>query len=157
MRAGPLRKGRGEAHGVAVLAVTHDLAGERRLAVGLTAELADEPLPRAAAIAVYVHLLARQRRASTVGAALPSGLQLTDAAAQQKTLQLLDVADRERHGASDFAVAGQGPAAVDIPSANRFGWQIGVAGLSLMGGGGCPGLLPNIDIQNFGLRLTALL
>jgi len=67
----------GEAHGVTVLAVANELGRQRLLAAQLPAELAhDAPL----APLVEVHLLARQRRAPAVGAAIAIGLQRTDAA-----------------------------------------------------------------------------
>jgi hypothetical protein len=74
-----------------VLAVTHDLAGDGRLAPQRATELADEP---ATATVVDVDVLAGQRCAATVGAAIAVGLERADAAAQEKALELLYVGHR---------------------------------------------------------------
>ncbi len=76
------RAGR-QPHRMTVLAVTHDLARDRRLAPQRAAELADEP---AVTAVVDVHVLASQRRAPAVGAAVAIGLELADAATQQVPL-----------------------------------------------------------------------
>ena len=76
-----------------------DLAGERALAVGRAAELADEPLPARLGERgqggegrgrVEMHLLAGQRRAPAVGATLAVGRQRSEASAEEEHLQLLD-------------------------------------------------------------------
>jgi len=83
-----------EANGVAVLAVANDLAGDRCLMTQRAAQLAHDP---PAALVVQVDMLACQRRAPAVRAAIAVGLQCTDPAAQQAALQLLDVGHRESH------------------------------------------------------------
>jgi hypothetical protein len=88
-----LGRASGEADGVAVLAVAHDLGRERSVATQGAAELADDPpvgVGTRASIQVYV--LARERRASAVGAAMAVGLERTDAAPQKDALELLDMA-----------------------------------------------------------------
>ena len=79
---------------MAVLEVAHDLARHRRLAAQRAAQLADDALR---ARLVQVDLLAGQRRAPAVGAAVAVGLQGADAAAQQHALELLDMALRVWH------------------------------------------------------------
>lgn len=91
----------GETDGVAVLAVAHDLSRDRGIATQRTAELADDPPVGARGRApIQVDVLARERRAATVGAAMAVGLERTDAALQQDTLELLDMAYRG-HGLKD--------------------------------------------------------
>jgi hypothetical protein len=74
-----------------VLAVAHDLAGDGRLTPQRAAQLADEPTT---ATVVEMDVLARQRRAATVGTAIAIGLERADAAAQEKALELLYVGYR---------------------------------------------------------------
>jgi hypothetical protein len=80
--------------------VADELAGERRLAARTTAQLTDDPLLVSGAPGyaparafVQVHVLAGERRAPAVGAAMPVGLEVDHAATQQKALELLDVGD----------------------------------------------------------------
>jgi hypothetical protein len=89
-----------------VLAVTHELARDRCVATQRPAQLADDPL---FASVIQMDVLARQRCAPAVGAAVAIGLQRTDPAAQQEALELLYMGDRQRHGHSDFAVAVRAP------------------------------------------------
>lgn len=90
--AGPQRRRLGcaghEADGVPALEVPDELAGERRLAPRGATQLADDPLLRAR---VDVDLLAGQRRAPTVRTAVAGGLQGTEPAAQEPSLELLHV------------------------------------------------------------------
>src|SRR6478672_3540167 len=69
-----------ETHGVTVLAVANDLAGDRRLMTQGAAQLADDP---PAPLVVQVDMLAGQRRAPAVRTASAVGLQGTHPAAQQ--------------------------------------------------------------------------
>jgi hypothetical protein len=87
-----LRRAGGETDGVAVLCVAHDLRGQRGLATEGTAELADDPVRAGRRAFIQMHLLARERGASTVGAAMAVGLERTDATPQQDALELLDMA-----------------------------------------------------------------
>ena len=89
----------GETHGVAVLAVPDELARHRGLAAARATQLADDPL---LAPGVEVDLLAGQRRAPAVGAAVSVGLQGTEAAAQQDALELLHMGRRRGHDALGF-------------------------------------------------------
>ena len=73
---------------MAVLGVAHDLGRDRGLAAQRAAELADD----APGASVQVDVLAHERRAPAVGAAIAVGLQRADAATQQDALELLDVA-----------------------------------------------------------------
>jgi hypothetical protein len=79
---------RGETHGVTVLAVPNDLARDGSIPLARATQLTDDPLLRAC---VEVDLLAGQRRASAVHAAMAIGLQRSEPAAQQHDLELLDV------------------------------------------------------------------
>ena len=82
-----------EADRVTVLAVAHDLARDGRLAAQRAAQLADDA---AVAAVVEVHVLAGQRRAPAVDAALAPGLQSAHTASQQEALELLCVVGRSR-------------------------------------------------------------
>ena len=73
---------------MAVLGVAHELGRDRVLAAQGAAQLADDALDAR----VQMHMLAHQRRAPAVAAAVAVGLQRTDAATQQEALELLDVA-----------------------------------------------------------------
>ncbi len=75
---------------MAVLAMADQLTGYRGLPAMRTAQLADEVVR---APVVDVHLLACQRCAPAVGAALAVGLQRAQTAAQEHSLELLDMAD----------------------------------------------------------------
>src|ERR1700760_3120210 len=77
-----------------VLAVAHGLAGDGRLAPQRAAQLADDPT---AATVVEVDVLAGQRRAPAVGAAIAVGLERADAAAQEEALELLYMGHRRSH------------------------------------------------------------
>ena len=85
-RSGGARR---QAHGLAVLAVAHDLAGDRRLATQHPAQLADDA---AATAVVQMHVLARQRRAAAVRATLAVGLEHAETA-----LNLVGLGDRMHH------------------------------------------------------------
>jgi hypothetical protein len=74
--------------------VAHDLAGDRRVAAQRATQLTYD---FAAATVVQVHVLARQRGAPTVDAAVAVGLQSAQAASQQVALELLDVLDGRGH------------------------------------------------------------
>ena len=76
-----------EPHGMAVLGVAHELGRDRMLATQWAAQLADDPLNTG----VQMDVLAHQRRASAVRAAIPIGLQSPYAASQLQALELLDV------------------------------------------------------------------
>jgi hypothetical protein len=71
-----------------VLAVAHELRGQRLLAAPGTAQGAHDAL---LAVAVEVHVLARQRRAPAVGASVAVGLQCPEALAQEHALELFDI------------------------------------------------------------------
>jgi len=73
---------------VAVLAMPDDLARHRRLTLARAAQLADDPMW---APGIEVHLLACQRCAPAVDAAVPVGLERAQPAAQQQVLELLDM------------------------------------------------------------------
>ncbi len=91
----------GETDGVAVLGVAHDLRGHRRLATESAAELADDSVGGGAdGACVQVDVLACERGASTVGAAVAVGLERTDTAPQENALELLDMAGGG-HGLKD--------------------------------------------------------
>lgn len=72
---------------MAVLGVAHELGRDRMLTAERTAQLADDAL----STSVQVDVLAHERRAPAVRAAIPIGLQGTDAATQLQALELLDV------------------------------------------------------------------
>lgn len=92
--SGELR-GAGEAHGVAVLGVAHELGRDRMRTTQRAAQLADDPLN----VGVQMHVLAHERRAAAVHAAIPIGLQSAEAATQLQALELLDVVlGRTAHG-----------------------------------------------------------
>jgi hypothetical protein len=82
-----------------VLAVANELGRVGRIAAARTAESTDDPLVVAA---VEVHVLARERRAPTVGAAVAVGLESPYPPAQQYPFELLDIGDGGRHE-SEFA------------------------------------------------------
>src|ERR1700735_475631 len=103
-------RARGEPHGVAQLAVAHDLAEQGRGATKLAAELAHDP--RRALIDVYA--LAHQGRAIAIYAAMTVGRERTYATLQEVALQLLDVLVRRSH-ATRFAVLGAAPAKDQAP------------------------------------------
>lgn len=90
--AGPLRRrlrrAGHEADGVPALKVPDDLAGQRRLVPRRATQLADDPL---LPVRVHVDLLAGQRRAPAVRTAVAGGLQSSEAAAQEPSLELLDM------------------------------------------------------------------
>ena len=77
-----------EADRVSVLAVADELGGERDLSAPGAAQRADDAL---AGSPVDVHVLAGQRRASAVRAAVAVGLEGSDAPAQKHPFQLLDM------------------------------------------------------------------
>ena len=72
---------------MAVLEVAHELGRDRMLTAQWAAQLADDALNAG----VQVDVLAHERRASAVRAAIAIGLQRADAAAQLHALELLDV------------------------------------------------------------------
>src|SRR6476660_5078575 len=86
----------GEAHGLAVAGVAHDLAGHRRVATFGAAELADDP---SAAALEDVHLLAVERGAPAVRAPPAVGFARPDAAAQQQDLEGFELAVERGHRA----------------------------------------------------------
>src|SRR2546429_363782 len=88
---------RGEAHGVTMLAVANELRRHRCLAAQPSAELAHDA---SLAALVEMDLLARQRRAPTVRAAIAIGLQRADAAAQERALEAIHARQRQGHGRS---------------------------------------------------------
>ena len=101
---------------MAVLAVADDLAGDRALATQQAAQLADDPVR---APVVEMDVLAGQRRAPAVGAALAVGLERAEAAAQQVALELLDV-DRRRAIDSRVSPSGRRLLPVPRPARSRF-------------------------------------
>lgn len=72
---------------MAVLGVAHELGRDRMLTAQRAAQLADDAL----STGVQMDVLAHERRAPAVRAAIPIGLQGTDAATQLQALELLDV------------------------------------------------------------------
>src|SRR5271166_1658202 len=92
----------GEPHGVAVLGMAHELARHGRLAPQRPAELADDALPAAV---VEVELLADQRRAPAVHAAVAVGLERSDAPLQQHALEWLREGGARDHRPPGFAAA----------------------------------------------------
>lgn len=68
------------------LEVPDDLGGERRLAPSRATELADDPL---LTVRVHVDLLAGERRAPTIDAAVSGSLQGAEATTQEPPLELL--------------------------------------------------------------------
>jgi hypothetical protein len=78
---------------MAELAMAHELAGERRGAAQLAAELAHD----AGLALVYVDALPHEWGALTVDAAMAVGGQRPDAASQEDALELLDIAMRGGH------------------------------------------------------------
>src|SRR6478735_6859143 len=89
-----LARAGGQPDRLAVLAVTYELARDRRVVAQHPTQLADHA---AAAAVIEVHVLARQGRAPAVGAALAGGLERADAATQEVSLELLDVGHRCGH------------------------------------------------------------
>jgi hypothetical protein len=87
------------------LAMADDLALERRPTTDLATQLADD----ATSLLVYVYVLAHERRAIAVDAAMTIGCQGADAATQEEALELLHVYVWGGHGAT-FARVGSGPA-----------------------------------------------
>lgn len=73
-----------------VLTMANDLARHRGLAVARAAQLTDHAVRTSA---VQVHVLSRQRRAPAVDTAAAVGLECSEAAPQQHTLELLHVGD----------------------------------------------------------------
>src|SRR5438105_4879793 len=104
-----------QAHRVPVLAVAHELGGDGGLATQGAAQLAHDPL---AAPLVEVHVLARERRAPAVGAAVAVGLEHVEAAPEELALELLDVA---RH------LPSTSPRRLQTPSGRLF-YRFGLAG-----------------------------
>ena len=98
-------RARGEPHGVAQLAVAHDLAQQRRAATQLAAQLAHD----SGGALVDVHALANQGRAIAIYAAMTVGRERAHAALQEVALELLDIVVRRSH-ARRFAVSGPAPA-----------------------------------------------
>jgi hypothetical protein len=80
--------------------VAHDLRGQRSLAAEGTTELADDSVTVGGGASIQVDVLARERRAPTVGAAMAVGLERADTAPQEDTLELLDMAGGG-HGLKD--------------------------------------------------------
>lgn len=74
-----LRGASSQADRVTVLAVAHELARDRGIATQRPAQLTDDPL---FASVIQMDMLACERRAAAVGAAMAIGLQRTDPAAQ---------------------------------------------------------------------------
>ena len=70
-----------------MLRVAYELGRDRMFTAQWTAQLADYALN----VSVQVDVLAHERRAAAVRAAIPIGLQRADAATQQEALELLDV------------------------------------------------------------------
>jgi hypothetical protein len=68
--------------------VPDELARDRDLTLTRTTQLADDPLSRPG---VQMNVLAGERRASAIHAAVAIGLQRPKPAAQQNHLELLDV------------------------------------------------------------------
>jgi hypothetical protein len=83
---------------MAVLRVTHDLTRHGSLTAQRTAELANDAVGRGGRASIQVDVLARERRAPTVGTAVPVGLQGADTATEQDALELLDMAGGGGHG-----------------------------------------------------------
>ena len=79
---------RHQAHGVAVLGVPDELARHWGVLATPAAQLADDPL---LASGVDMDALAGERRATTVGAAVPARLERAETATQQQALELLDM------------------------------------------------------------------
>lgn len=102
-----LRGARGETNGVTALEVPDDLAGKRRLAAGRATQLADDPLLKAC---VDVDLLAGQRGAPAVRAAISSRLQCAEAATQQNALEQLHMSCGRRHDVLEFVALAPAPA-----------------------------------------------
>lgn len=80
-----------------MLGVAHDLGRHRGLAAQRATELTDEAFDAP----VKMDVLARERRASTVGATVPVGLQSADAPTEQDALELLDMTGTGGHGLKD--------------------------------------------------------
>jgi hypothetical protein len=70
-----------------MLRVAHELGRDRVLMTQRAAQLTDDALNAG----VQVDVLAHERRASAVRAAIPIGLQRADAATQLQALELLDI------------------------------------------------------------------
>ena len=87
------------------------------------AQLADDA---PAAAVVEVHVLARQRRAPAVDAAVAVGLQGAHAAPQQQALELLDVGGGRSHLPTGFAV----PAALPASAIRAVGAARSASGFS---------------------------
>jgi hypothetical protein len=68
--------------------MAHDLGRHGGLATQRAAELADD----APGAAIQMDVLAREGRATTVGTAMPIGLERPHAATEQDVLELLDMA-----------------------------------------------------------------
>ena len=106
-----------EPHRVAVLGVAHDLARHRSLAAQGPAELADQAC---GASVVEMDMLADQRRALAVDAAVAVLLKGAEAVAQQQALELPPVdarassslGGRQSHLVTDFAIEAPPPAGV---------------------------------------------
>ena len=100
------RHAHGQPHGVAVLAVAHELRRGGRLATQRTAQLAHEP---ATASLVQVHALACQGRASAVDALLAGFREHPDDAAHELALKLVRLGDCNGHLRFQFATRGPTP------------------------------------------------
>lgn len=89
-----------------MLGVAHELGRDRVLAAQRVAQLADD----ASSARIQVDMLAHERSAPAVAAAVAIGLQRADAAAQQDKLELFDIAlGGLAHGAK-FAAVRRAPA-----------------------------------------------
>jgi len=96
-----------QAYGVAVLGVANDLGGYRGLAAQRPTELADYAIGTGGRASIQVNVLACQRGAPAIGAAMPVGLEGTDTATQQDALELFHMAGREGHGLKDSSSCAQ--------------------------------------------------
>jgi hypothetical protein len=115
----------GEADCLAVLGVAHDLRGDRGLVAERAAKLADD----AVGTSIHMDVLARERSAPAVGAAMPVGLEGADTAAKEDALELLDMA-YGGHGLKDSP-----PHPRFLPTRNTPTWPTGEIRLRRLGGG----------------------